>query len=474
MSARSGSPLLDQGRRLLSGVGARLVVAFVAVALAAVGLMAGLTLAFATSDVTHLARQQAGDLAKAVAAAAATAYTSQGGWGGADLSSALAVVADAGGQAHITDIQGHEVAATVPSGGGTVSGPSVSAPVTVGGSQIGTVSLQVGSHGLGSADNRLRGALAAAVAGSAGLAAALAIAAAVVVSGRITKPVRALLGAVRAMGSGRREARAGAGGPGEVGELARAFDSMASDLEREDTLRRALAADVAHELRTPLAILLATCEALADGVAEPTPETLASLKDEAQRLATRVEDLEGLASAEAAALSLSRTPVDLDRVASEAAEAMAARFEAAGVHLGRRLHPVVVEGDAGRLHQVATNLLTNAVKFTPPGGQVELAVEPGRDGTARLVVTDSGVGIPPEERERVFERFFRGKGASGVTGSGIGLAVAAELVRAHGGDIEVHSEPGQGARFIVTLPALTSPRLTSPTPPTTPPGSRGR
>lgn len=423
------------------------------VALAAVGLVTGLTLALASSDVSHLAGQQAAALAKAVAATAAASYRANGGFDRADLSSALAVVVDAGGRASITDVHGDEIAATAAYGRtpGPL-GPTERAAVTVDGARVGTVALQVGTTGLGAVDDRLRAALAAGVGASAGLAAALAIGAALVVSRRITQPVRALTAAVRAMGLGERQARVGGGGPGEVGELARSFDAMADSLDREDQLRRSLVADVAHELRTPLAILLATGEALADGVAEPTSETLGSLKDEAQRLAVRVEDLERLASAEAAGLSLSRHPIDLAIVGEEAAEALVARFEAAGVALERRLHPVVVEGDGGRLFQVVTNLLTNALKFTPSEGRVELVTEPGPDHTARLVVADSGVGIPFDELGRVFERFFRGKAAGQVAGSGIGLAVVAELVRAHQGHIEAASEPGQGARFTVTLP----------------------
>lgn len=437
---------------VLSRVTVRLAAAFVGVALAAVGLVAGLMLIFASLDVSHLARQQADDLANVVAAAAASAYQAQGGWAGANLSSALAVIADAGGRARITDLQGHEVAASASDQNTSLSGPKATAPVIVDGRQVGTVALQLGSQGLGAVNTRLRGALAAAVAGSAGLAAVMAIAAALIVSRRITEPVRALNVAVRAMAGGARDARVGRHGRGELGELARAFDSMADSLARQDELRRALAADVAHELRTPLAVLLATSEALVDGLAAPTPEALSSLREEVQRLASRVEDLEALASAEAAGLSLSRQTLDLARLGGQAADALAPRFEAAGVHLECSLRPVLVEGDRGRLHQVVTNLLNNALKFTPAGGHVQLAVGPGAGREAHLVVTDTGRGIAPDEVDRVFDRFFRGRGAANVAGSGIGLAVVAELVRAHGGHIEVSSELGRGARFVVTLP----------------------
>jgi two-component system sensor histidine kinase BaeS len=226
---------------------------------------------------------------------------------------------------------------------------------------------------------------------------------------------------------------------------------MADALSRHDELRRALVADVAHELRTPLAILQATCEALADGVADPTPETISSLRDEALRLTARLTDLEALAAAEAASLSLDRRPVDLGRVAADATKALTRQFEAAGVSLHCELRPVTVLGDEARLHQVITNLLSNAVKFTPPGGRVELATAMV-DGAARIDVRDTGPGIPTDELPFVFQRFWRGQQSATVPGSGIGLAIVSELARAHGGDAAVSSTPGRGTCVTVTLP----------------------
>ena len=141
--------------------------------------------------------------------------------------------------------------------------------------------------------------------------------------------------------------------PGELGDLSRTFNHMADTLELEDQLRRVLVADIAHELRTPLAILQATTEAMADGITEPTAATLSSLHDETLRLGRIVEDLEVLASAEAAGLALELKPVDLAIVADEAAEALNAQLEGAGLSLTRDLQPAVVRGDKNRLHQVA-------------------------------------------------------------------------------------------------------------------------
>jgi two-component system sensor histidine kinase BaeS len=301
-------------------------------------------------------------------------------------------------------------------------------------------------------DLRLRDALVRTVAIAAGLAALLALGVAVVVSRRITRPVVALTDVARTMEAGDRDVRvSGPAGPGELRELAAAFNRMADALAREDALRKAVVADVAHELRTPITILQAATEALVEGVVRPTARELSSVHDEAVRLGRMVEDLETLSAAEAAGLRLERRVVDLADVARDAVEALRQQFDAASVRLDIRLSPVAVAGDPARLAQVVTNLLTNALKFTPSGGEATIEVS-ADNGTARLGVTDTGIGISAGEIDHVFERFWRGDRASRAAGSGIGLAVVAELVRVHGGSVRVASTPGEGASFVVTLP----------------------
>lgn len=436
----------------LSPLGLRLALAFVAVALAALALLVGLALASVSSDVSALARHQQADVASVVAQASAAAYRANGSWQGADLAPALDIAIETGGTAVVRDAAGRTVAsATAP--GAVARGAAIVAPVIVDGARVGSISVRTGRDGLAAADRQLRQQLVSAVAGAAGAAAALALVVAAFVSWRIVRPLDALTRAARAMASGDREARVGREwAPGELGELAGAFDHMADTLDREDRLRRGLMADVAHELRTPLAVFQASCEAMIDGVVEPTAEELSSLRDEALRLSRLVEDLESLSQAEAAGLSLVTGPVDLSEVAGAAASALLPRFEAADLSLVRRLTPVVVRGDRARLHQVATNLLTNAAKFTPAGGTVEVEVGPGSDGEAHLVVADTGVGIAPEDLPHVFDRFWRGRAAGLAAGSGIGLAVVAELVAAHGGQVSATSDPGTGTRFLVRLP----------------------
>jgi signal transduction histidine kinase len=245
------------------------------------------------------------------------------------------------------------------------------------------------------------------------------------------------------------------GAPRELAELAEAYDAMATTVAEEERLRRASAAHVAHELRTPAAIILATTEGMLDGIIQANPQSLSSLRDEAVRLSERIDDLESLAIAEAARVNPRLEPTDLAQAAIAAADALDDRFAVAGIDLRRHLDTARVAGDPTRLHQIVTNLLTNAAKFSPEGSTVLLTVG-HHDTEAVLEVADAGPGIDPDEVPHLFEPFWRGRSARGVIGSGIGLAVVAELVAAHGGRIEVRSAPGQGAVFRVILPLLES------------------
>ena len=355
-----------------------------------------------------------------------------------------------GVQLQVRDDAGHPVATT--SGFASAEEARSSVPVVVKGRQVGTVEVGLTASGLGAADNVLRTALLRAIAGTAGLAALLALIAGLGVARRITRPINRLITVTRAMAGGDRSARAGrVSGPGELRELAAAFDQMADTLDREDKIRRDLVASVAHELRTPVAVLQAGHEALLDGVIEATPDELGSLRDEVLRLARMVDDLQTMAAADAAVLRLTRAHRDLATIAAAAADSLSRRFEAASVTLDRELAEAPVLADERWLHQVVTNLLGNALKFTPAGGRV--TVRTGQTGPdAVLTVTDTGVGIPADELPHVFERFWRGQASAGTSGSGIGLAIAAELARAHGGTLAAASQPGQGTTLTLTVP----------------------
>ena len=433
-------------------VGLRLALAFVAVAVLAVALVAVLAVIFTDRDIAALVQLRRDDLARSLATDAVSTYnTGRPGWADVDLAPALQLAGGDGARAAVLNAQGQVVASTLT---GPPGAPGlVRRPLILDGRRIGTLLVRFTGQGLTSSANNLRTSLVRAVTGAAGLAAVLGLIAALLVSRRISRPVMRLIESARAMGGGDRHARVGdvPGAPAELQELAVTFDQMADALTAQEQLRRDLVADVAHELRTPVAVLQANTEALLDGVVAHTPEQTASLHEEAVRLGRLVGDLQTLAAAEAAALQLSLADCDLCEVAAEAAEEFQASFAAAGIRFGRRLGPAPVLGDPGRLHQVIANLLSNALKFTPPGGEVEMTLS-AAEGAARLEVSDSGPGIAPDDLPHVFDRLWRGTRAAGTVGSGIGLAVAAELARAHGGSIEVTSEPGRGARFCLILP----------------------
>jgi two-component system, OmpR family, sensor histidine kinase BaeS len=431
----------------------RLALAFVTVALAAVALLAGLTAAFASADVSYLAARQRAELTAAIAVASGGAWDRRNTWTGADLAPVLNLAARIGADVRIEDAAGRPVA-TTPGFTAHRDGSQLSRPIDVGGHRVGGIDVRFTGSGLGGADQALQTALLRAIAGAAGLAALLALLAGLGVARRITRPISRLITATRKMGQGDRSSRVGpVRAPREIGELATAFDQMADAMDRQEKLRRVLVADVAHELRTPIAVLQAEHEALLDGIAEPTPAQFGSLRDQVLRLARIVGDLQTLSEADAAALHMTPCPADLADIAASAADNLAGRFEAAGIEVTRRLAAAPVSGDSGRLHQIATNLLTNALKFTPAGGRVTIEAGPA-NGYAILRVSDSGIGIPPDELPRIFDRFWRGRHAARTAGSGVGLAVAVELARAHGGDITATSTEGIGTQMTLTLPCL--------------------
>src|SRR6185437_7706780 len=353
-------------------LGMRLSLAFVAVALSAVALLSVLTAVFAATDVDQLSQAQRAKLSQAVASVLAASRAQARSWARTDFMSATDLASKIGADIKVIDVAGTVV--QVSPGFTTTSGPVQQAPVVVGGRRVATVTVQFGP-GLGTADTRLRTEFWRAIAGAAGLAALLALVVAIAVSRHLTRPVERLIEVANAVGGGDRSARVGAlgGGSTELANLAETFDEMADALDRQEQLRRYLVADVAHELRTPVAVLQAGHEALVDGVVEPTPVQLASLRDEVLRLARMVDDLQTLAAAEAAALQLTLREEDLAEMAATAADSLAGRFESSQLALERHLDRAPVRADARWMHQVITNLLTNAAKFTPAGGRVMLS-----------------------------------------------------------------------------------------------------
>jgi signal transduction histidine kinase len=243
----------------------------------------------------------------------------------------------------------------------------------------------------------------------------------------------------------------------EFDELTEAFNQMATQLEDSETLRRRLLADVAHELRTPVAILVGYLEGLEDGVAELSPETIATLRDQGSRLGRLAQDLAAVTRAEGGQQALNLEVTSADALLTAARDAAAARCAQADIDL--RLH--VPEGlphirvDVDRMAQVLGNLVDNALRHTPRGGQVTLAADQAQRGWVTLSVSDTGEGIDEEHLPHVFERFYRVDTARdrGHGGSGIGLSIVRAIVVAHGGAVRAFSDGlGTGATFEVELP----------------------
>ena len=275
-------------------------------------------------------------------------------------------------------------------------------------------------------------------------------------SRRVLAPARALGAAARLLGRGDLSQRVPVRGGGELADLGRTFNAMAANLERAERQRRNLAADAAHELRTPLSNLQGYVEAMRDGLMEPDERTMDAVHQQVLQLVRLVEDLRLLALADAGALRLERTPDSLERVLTGSLAAVRPRAEARGIALSLEIPAdlPLVEMDGERIAQVVGNLLENAISHTPSGGGVDVAAVVTAAGAARVAVTDSGTGIPPGELPAVFERFHRvdPSRTRSSGGTGLGLTIAKQLVEAHGGVISVESELGEGSRFAFELP----------------------
>ena len=267
---------------------------------------------------------------------------------------------------------------------------------------------------------------------------------------RVVIPMEDLLKAADRVGLGDYSIRVEEKGPRELRSLARVFNEMTSRLDQLDERRRTLMADVTHELRTPLTVVQGNLEGMLDGVYPADELMLRSLIDETKIISRLVEDLRTLTLAESRALQLKKEPTDLAMLVRETATAFLTQADAAGVTLSVDIPPDLpwLELDPGRMRLVLTNLLANAIRYTPPGGTVSVSYRM-TEGRVVLEVQDSGAGIPAEELSHVFERFYKSSDSGGM---GLGLAIAKHLVEAHGGTITAESGPGQGTNIRVVLP----------------------
>jgi signal transduction histidine kinase len=301
----------------------------------------------------------------------------------------------------------------------------------------------------------------------------------IVLARSIGRPIRAVASGAGRIAGGDFSARLPVEGPGEVGELTRAFNEMAERLEashaeleqqneelrESERMKTELVSIVSHELRTPLASVLGfTALLLKREFDPPTRRHYLGIVDaQARRLAALLEDFLDVQRIEHEGVDLAEERVNLATLLKEQAQLYAAQSPKHTVEVELPEQPLTVRGDPGRLAQVVGNLLSNAIKYSPEGGTVELVAARSGDGV-RIAVRDEGLGIPEDQQSRIFTKFFRGDaGATGITGTGLGLAVSREIVEAHGGSIGFDSDPGEGTTFWLELPGTNGEPTTNDT-----------
>jgi len=285
--------------------------------------------------------------------------------------------------------------------------------------------------------------------------AAVALLLGVILARTFTRPLRELTMATRAVAAGDLEQQVPIRSKDEIGELTKAFNQMNANLIRARDLRQQMTADIAHELRTPLSVILSHTEAIKDGVFESSEETFQIIHDETMRLNTMVEDLRTLSLAETGELSITPRKVAPKELLNQSMAAHAPRAQQKNIKLDLQFVDGLpeIEVDPDRMAQVFGNLIDNALRYTPPGGCIVLSAARSSEGV-ELRVKDNGPGIESEELAHIFDRFYRvdksrqrDKG-----GSGLGLAIAKSIVERHGGEISAESKLSEGVTFIIEFP----------------------
>ena len=289
------------------------------------------------------------------------------------------------------------------------------------------------------------------------LAVLFATAAGMLYSRLVVRPIDRVTQTAAALSAGKMDARTGMSGEDAVGLLGRTLDEMATSIEAEREFERRLTADVAHELRTPLQAIQATVEAMQDGVLPADAEHLGVVRNETVRMGRLADSILELSRLENRSLPFRMAPIDPAVPLSRAVEAHRALLESLDLHVVTDIEEgSTVSADLDRLTQAFSNLLSNAARYTPEGGTVTI----GLHATARQVVAtvrDTGIGIPEDQRDRIFTRFWRSDAARELSrsGFGIGLAVVREIVEQHGGTVNFTSNgPEPGTTFEVTLPLV--------------------
>ncbi len=473
MSVHVRIPLSRRLRLAWGRLTVRIAVAFAAVALLTAGLSAIILSVVWAAQFDAYVREGLQNTANGAAHILTRSHDDWGGWTLQAFAQMPRFGIMSGLGLQVLDVDGdiiyddsvtggfaHGVMGLLPSGMSEPSGPVATASVTSEGEVVGVVRVwHLSSDGiLAESDLRFQrssliglgtaGVVAVTFASLAGLAFAAGFA----------RPIERITETASALSSGDRAARTRLTGDDSIGLLGRTFDEMADAIEADRELERRLTADVAHELRTPLQAIQATVEAMQDGVLPTDGERLAIVRDETVRLGRLADGILELTRLERGSVPLVREPLPFDQPVGVALDAHRILIESCGLELRESLAPgLMICGDSDRLTQAVGNLLSNAARYTPEGGVVDVSLV-AEGGRAVLRVSDTGIGIAEEDSERVFSRFWRADAAreASTGGLGIGLSVVREIVERHEGTVAVERRDGDGTTFVMRLPLLES------------------
>ena len=277
----------------------------------------------------------------------------------------------------------------------------------------------------------------------------------ILLSRSITRPIRELTKATHAMADGNLNQKVNVRSRDEIGELAESFNKMSSDLSRSFNLRKQMTADIAHELRTPLSLIIGHAEGVHDGVLEPNHENFEIIREEAERLEHLVNDLRTLSLADAGELSVDFQPININNLISDIYTHYISPFNQQRITLNLKPASVTLTAnlDPSRFTQVLNNILDNALHYTPAGGSVDIETKLV-ENKIQISIQDNGEGVTPEEAAHLFDRFYRADEARNRNdgGSGLGLAIAKSIIDMHGGKIWAESEKGKGLKMVIELP----------------------
>lgn len=447
----------------------KLGLSFIIVILVSVALVYFLTARSLTADFAEFREQSKKSLARQICCLLAEYRMITGSWVGVDrlLSTQYSVIVEGQLVVRRTSLVGGSFSLANETGRVFISteqdqvGSALSEqeivdgiPIEGNGNRLGTLLLGGIGSVLDPAEEEFLGSVSRSALIGGGIASGVALLLSFFLIAQVLSPLRLLSRATERIAHGDLPQRVTLKARDEFGRLGESFNRMVDNLRRSETIRQTMTADIAHELRTPVTIIQGSLEAVLDGVYQPTTETIAPIYEEILHLGGLIDDLRDLALAEAGELRLDKEPTDLVALVEQVTETVRASVEQVpDLHVEADSALLKLSVDPKRIHQVLSNLLSNALRVTPQDG--EIRVELSRQGEeVELRVSDSGPGIAAEDLPHLFERFYRGDRARSRSagGSGLGLAIARQWVEAHGGRIWVENRETGGARFVVRLP----------------------